>query len=89
MSNVAGSTPSGSILQIDEQQVRGHVDEVVRRSVEETLNGLDNVLNIAQIAFGSPCLVGIALLIPTPTKRRRLPDVECSRKPNNRKHGAD
>ena len=40
MSNVAGSTPSGSLLQIDEAQVRGHVDEVVRRSVEETLNGL-------------------------------------------------
>ena len=40
MSNVAGSTRSGSMLQIDEEQVRGHVDEVVRRSVEETLNGL-------------------------------------------------
>lgn len=40
MSNVAGSTNSGSIVQIDEAQVRGHVDEVVRRSVEETLNGL-------------------------------------------------
>jgi putative transposase len=40
MSNVAGSTTSGSIVQIDEAQVRGHVDEVVRRSVEETLNGL-------------------------------------------------
>ncbi len=40
MSNVAGSANSGSIVQIDEEQVRGHVDEVVRRSVEETLNGL-------------------------------------------------
>lgn len=40
MSNVAGSTISGSMVQIDEEQVRGHVDEVVRRSVEETLNGL-------------------------------------------------
>lgn len=40
MSNVAGSTISGSMVQIDEAQVRGHVDEVVRRSVEETLNGL-------------------------------------------------
>lgn len=40
MSNVAGSTLSGSIVQIDEAQVRDHVDEVVRRSVEETLNGL-------------------------------------------------
>ena len=27
-------------FQIDEEQVRGHVDEVVRQSVEETLNGL-------------------------------------------------
>jgi hypothetical protein len=40
----------------------------------------DNVLIFAQIAFGSPCLVGIVCVIPTPTKRRRLPDVECSRK---------
>jgi transposase-like protein len=28
------------MVQVDEQQVRGHVEEVVRRSVEETLNGL-------------------------------------------------
>ena len=40
MASVAGSTASGSIFQIDEEQVRGHVDEVVRRSVEATLNGL-------------------------------------------------
>jgi transposase-like protein len=40
MSNVAGSPVFGSIVQIDEEQVRGHVDAVVRRSVEETLNGL-------------------------------------------------
>ena len=31
---------SGSMLSVDEDQVRGHVDEVVRTSVEETLNGL-------------------------------------------------
>lgn len=31
---------SGSVIQVDEEQVRGHVDEVVRSSVEETLNGL-------------------------------------------------
>ena len=31
---------SGSMLSVDEDQVRGHVDEVVRASVEETLNGL-------------------------------------------------
>jgi putative transposase len=31
---------SGSMIQVDEEEVRGHVDEVVRRSVEETLNGL-------------------------------------------------
>ena len=40
MSSLAGSDVSGSIIQIDEEQVRGHVDAVVRRSVEETLNGL-------------------------------------------------
>lgn len=40
MSNVAGSVAIGSMVQIDEEQVRDHVDEVVRRSVEETLNGL-------------------------------------------------
>ena len=31
---------SGGMLSVDEAQVRGHVDEVVRTSVEETLNGL-------------------------------------------------
>lgn len=40
MASVAGSGSSGSIFQIDEAQVRGHVDEVVRQSVEATLNGL-------------------------------------------------
>ena len=40
MSSLAGSAAIGSMVQIDEEQVRGHVDEVVRRSVEETLNGL-------------------------------------------------
>jgi len=40
MSSLAGSPACGSMVQIDEEQVRGHVDEVVRRSVEETLNGL-------------------------------------------------
>jgi transposase-like protein len=40
MSSLAGSDVSGSIIQIDQEQVRGHVDEVVRRSVQETLNGL-------------------------------------------------
>jgi hypothetical protein len=37
MSSVAGSPVVGSIVQIGKEQVRGHVDEVVRRSVEETL----------------------------------------------------
>jgi putative transposase len=40
MSSLAGSPTIGSMVQIDEEQVRGHVDAVVRRSVEETLNGL-------------------------------------------------
>jgi putative transposase len=31
---------SGSVIQVDEAQVRGHVEEVVRSSVEATLNGL-------------------------------------------------
>ena len=31
---------SGSVIQVDEQQVRSHVEEVVRSSVQETLNGL-------------------------------------------------
>ena len=31
---------SGRMVSVDEDQVRGHVDEVVRTSVEETLNGL-------------------------------------------------
>jgi transposase-like protein len=31
---------SGSVIQVDEEAVRGHVDRVVRASVEETLNGL-------------------------------------------------
>lgn len=31
---------SGSVIRVDEEQVRGHVDAVVRSSVEETLNGL-------------------------------------------------
>jgi hypothetical protein len=39
---VVGYMPFGAVLsrritQIDEEQIRGHVDEVVRRSVEETL----------------------------------------------------
>lgn len=40
MASVAGSVDNGSMFQVDEAQIRGHVDEVVRRSVEETLNGL-------------------------------------------------
>lgn len=31
---------SGSVIQVDESKIRGHVDEVVRSSVEATLNGL-------------------------------------------------
>jgi len=34
------TTPLQGAIQIDEQQLKGHVDEVVRSSVEETLNGL-------------------------------------------------
>ena len=40
MASLAGSAESGSVVQFDEALIRGHVDEVVRQSVEETLNGL-------------------------------------------------
>ena len=40
MSSVTGSDLKGSVIQIDESQIRGHVDAVVRDSVEETLNQL-------------------------------------------------
>ena len=31
---------TGSVIQVDEERVRSHVEEVVRSSVESTLNGL-------------------------------------------------
>ena len=40
MASVTGGEVTGSVIRIDEDQLRGHVDEVVRSSVEETLNGL-------------------------------------------------
>jgi putative transposase len=43
MTSVADETKVGSfprVIRIDEAELRGHVDEVVRQSVEETLNGL-------------------------------------------------
>ena len=40
MASLAGSIENGSIVQVDESKIRGHVDKVVRTSVEETLNGL-------------------------------------------------
>jgi len=43
MTNVARETKEASfrdVIRVDEEQVRGHVDEVVRSSVEETLNSL-------------------------------------------------
>ena len=40
MESLTKQGSKGSIVQIDEEQVRGHVDQVVRSSVEETLNGL-------------------------------------------------
>ena len=43
MDNVAERETKGSLenaIRIDEGEIRGHVDEVVRSSVEETLNGL-------------------------------------------------
>lgn len=35
-----GGSPIQVAFKIDEAQVRGHVDQIVRQSVEETLNGL-------------------------------------------------
>ena len=40
MQSVPESRGDGSVIKIDETQLRGHVDEVVRSSVEETLNGM-------------------------------------------------
>lgn len=40
MASLAGSHVNGRMVEVDEEQVRSHVDEVVRQSVEETLNGL-------------------------------------------------
>lgn len=43
MTSVADETKVGdlpSVIRIDESQLKGHVDRVVRQSVEETLNGL-------------------------------------------------
>ncbi len=43
MDNVPNQTPEGSfrdVLRLDESQLRGHVDQVVRDSVEQTLNAL-------------------------------------------------
>jgi putative transposase len=40
MASLSGSSENGNMVQVDEAQVRSHVDEVVRKSVEETLNGL-------------------------------------------------
>jgi len=43
MTSVADETKVGDVpgvIRIDESQLRGHVDQVVRQSVEETLNGL-------------------------------------------------
>jgi hypothetical protein len=35
------TTPKlGKVIQIDEQRIQGHLDKMVRRSVEETLNAL-------------------------------------------------
>ncbi len=40
MDSVTGREAKGSVIRIDEEQIRGHVDAVVRSSVEETLNSL-------------------------------------------------
>jgi len=37
---LGGSKPLGGVIQIDDGQIRAHLDEVVRATVEETLNAL-------------------------------------------------
>lgn len=32
--------PMGQVIRIDEERIRGHLDRIVRSSVEETLNAL-------------------------------------------------
>ena len=40
MASVSGSEQKGSVIRVDEEQIREHLDAVVRDSVEETLNQL-------------------------------------------------
>ena len=40
MQSVTQGHGDGSVIKIDEAQLKGHVDEVVRSSVEETLNAM-------------------------------------------------
>ena len=40
MASVSGREVQGCVIRIDEEQIRDHVEKVVRNSVEETLNGL-------------------------------------------------
>ena len=40
MQSVSESHDDGSVIKIDEAQLRGHVDEVVRSSVEETFSAM-------------------------------------------------
>ena len=35
-----GETVLGPVVQIDEERIQSHLDEVIRATVEETLNGL-------------------------------------------------
>jgi hypothetical protein len=37
---LGGAKPLGAVVQIDNGQIRAHLDEVVRATVEETLNAL-------------------------------------------------
>jgi transposase-like protein len=37
---LGGGKPLGAVVQIDDGQIRAHLDEVVRATVEETLNAL-------------------------------------------------
>ena len=40
MANTDRTIPDGKVIKIDEAQIRGHVERVVRGTIEETLNAL-------------------------------------------------
>lgn len=61
MTNVADETDARvipDVIRIDQEQVRSHVDEVVRSTVEETLNGLleQEADRLSGVRIGRRCI---------------------------------